>query len=203
MRQFVTSWLSYLVVGAVAAGSTAIIILYNDTQILEPLRTLNLIQSETDEEALELSDEEDIDAQGKVEAPELLPTWTLQSGDSNDTCTAPTFSGEARIRGWLVYGDNLGTSDWLFSVVPADQKKLPMYRYRLNGQDVTDVNQFVDLWEIPQELVQRVRMATPESPVTLTIKGYRLYCGGRPVVGFTELPSLPPLTDDDLGIDEE
>jgi hypothetical protein len=52
----------------------------------------------------------------------------------------------------------------------------------------TDTNQFAYLDAIPEDIVSRIRTATPDSPTTITVKGYRLYCEGSPLLSFEEIP---------------
>lgn len=184
LRTYVRPYLSYILVALVAAGSAVMIVRYTDESLVP-----SFLSIDTTEEPEDLSEEiPEID--GRVEVVETPGNWTLVSGDMKDTCTAPTFSGEAQVRGWLVYAETLGTKEWMFQIAKADQRKLPMFEFVSGGLTRTDVNQMAYLDSIPDELVGRIRTATPESPVTVTVKGYRLYCEGSPLLSFEEIPPV-------------
>lgn len=50
--------------------------------------------------------------------------WKLVSGNPDDFCTSPKYSGDVKIRGWYEWGTNYVTQQWLFRVDPRDREKL-------------------------------------------------------------------------------
>jgi hypothetical protein len=182
LRTHIRPLFSYILVAMVAAGSAVAIVKYMDDALVPSILGIDIL-----EETEDLSDEiPEID--GTVEVTETPGNWVLISGDMKDTCTAPAFSGEAKIKGWLVYREVLGTKEWMFQIAKADQSKLPMFELISGGVTKTDTNQFAYLDAIPEDIVSRIRTATPDSPTTITVKGYRLYCEGSPLLSFEEIP---------------
>lgn len=194
LRTRIKPFVSYLLVAVVAAGSAVALVKYMDNSLVPSILGIDTVDVSED-----LSEEvPEID--GRVEVAETPGNWLLVSGDMKDTCTAPAFTGEEKIRGWLTYAETIGTKEWMFQIAKTDQRKLPMSELVSSGVTRSDVNRMAYLENIPEDLVDDIRTATPDKPITVTIKGYRLYCEGSPILSFEE---IPPVTEDGVENTEE
>lgn len=113
--------------------------------------------------------------------------WKLVSGNPEDTCSGPQYEGSATIRGWYSYEENYVEKEWLFRVVDEDVKKLPL-------QNITAkyswFNTKLSVVDASSELEDKLKRATKENPVSITIKGYSAYCEGNPSVSLKGVGAL-------------
>ncbi len=187
----IPTFLAYLLLILMAVGAIGVIVRSLETALPTASPALSITDEINEEDDIEGSVPE---VDGRVEATAVPSGWTLVAGELSDTCTAPTFSGEARIRGWLVYTETLGSPEWLFQIADSDQAKLPLHTFTQSGLIRTDVNRLAFLDRIPESLVTPIRSATPEKPVTITVRGYRLYCEEHPSLSF-DIPTDDPLSE--------
>lgn len=97
--------------------------------------------------------------------------WHLVSGDSKDSCTRPTYEGSVVIRGWYEWRTNYVGKEWMLVVNKADESKLVTgfpwsLSFKLNNAS--------------PELEEELKNATPDKPVSLTVKKLGYYCEGSP-----------------------
>jgi hypothetical protein len=102
--------------------------------------------------------------------------WKLVSGDPNQDCGSPTYSGSVQVRGRLVWDYFYVEREWMFEVVPEDQQKIFKSGYRGKFQ----------LLNSPTDLQKQLASATLDRPVKITVKGLAYYCEGAPGVSVTE-----------------
>ncbi|HLN18729.1 MAG TPA: hypothetical protein VK255_01000, partial [Patescibacteria group bacterium] len=100
----------------------------SETTIYGPKYTYQIIYNEINSKTLEplydqiistfiLNDEID---QNKMNY------WELTSGNQIDTCSNPTFKGEATVHGWYSWDYVYVEKDWVLNISPDDAKKLPV-----------------------------------------------------------------------------
>ncbi len=101
--------------------------------------------------------------------------WKLVSGDPNQDCGSPTYSGSVQVRGRLVWDYFYVEREWMFEVIPEDQQKIFKSGYRGKFQ----------LLNAPADLQKQLASATLNTPVNLTLRGLAYYCEGAPSVSVT------------------
>lgn len=101
--------------------------------------------------------------------------WKLVSGDPNQDCGSPTYSGSVQVRGRLVWDYFYVEREWMFEVIPEDRHKIFKTGYRGKFQ----------LLNAPFDLQKQLASATLANPVTVTLKGLAYYCEGAPGVSVT------------------
>lgn len=112
----------------------------------------------------------------------INPGWKLVSGDLNDTCSRPTFQGEAEVRGWYVWETSYVSKEWLFRIVPEDLDKLPLSWTTENGGSVFAERPFFKLADADPALVKKLKNASQKNPVKITIRWFYIYCEGAPII---------------------
>lgn len=96
-------------------------------------------------------------------------SWTLVSGNPEELCTAPTWRGQAEIKGWYSY-ENIyveGTEEWVFNVISEDQNKFPLKTV-----------QKTMIKYGPPQTEDQLRQTTKDAPVSIVIKEVSFYCEG-------------------------
>ena len=123
----------------------------------------------------------------EVEETSKVSEWKLISGNPNDTCSSPTYSGEAEVRGFYVYDVSYVDKEWLLQILPEDATKVPVNKVY---DDISYANWLVkpqfSLNGATPELVEELKSATKDNPKTITIKGFKAYCEGVPQVSLSE-----------------
>jgi len=110
---------------------------------------------------------------------ETISNWQLVSGDPSDTCTKPTFKGEATVKGWYAYEDiYVEQKDWVFNVIKEDVSKLPQI-YDAYNKKYLNIEKF-RISDATPALQVSLKKYTKENPGEITIKSYWLYCEGLP-----------------------
>jgi len=146
----------------------------------------NTNENESENEATE-EETEDTTSDEAEEKTETKVEWKLVSGDPLDTCSSPTYTGEAEINGWYVYETNYVDKEWLFQISDEDVDKLPVEElYGDQGYTEWLKKPLLQLTGASEELENELKSASVENPVTITIKGYRVYCEGNPQIGLEE-----------------
>ncbi|HEX8974434.1 MAG TPA: hypothetical protein VF817_03035 [Patescibacteria group bacterium] len=111
--------------------------------------------------------------------PSDISEWKLVSGNPDDTCSSPTWTGNVTVRGWYVYDTSYADKEWLFAVSKDDQAKLPLQLKFGNGNSINEKLKIVDA---NPELVAQLKKATQDNPIPVEVKKYTAYCEGVPVV---------------------
>lgn len=101
--------------------------------------------------------------------------WKLVSGDPDQDCGSPTYSGSVQVRGRLVWDYFYVEREWMFEVVPEDQQKIFRSGYRGKFQ----------LLNAPIDLQKQLALATLKAPVNVVLRGLAYYCEGAPGVSVT------------------
>lgn len=112
--------------------------------------------------------------------------WKLVSGDPSDTCSSPTYSGEAKLNGWYVFDYSYVEKEWLLQVAEEDAKKIPVeevYGEKSYGEWIKKP-QFL-LGGVTPELENELKNASPENPIEVTVKGFKAYCEGAPQLSIS------------------
>jgi hypothetical protein len=118
--------------------------------------------------------------------------WQLVSGDPKDTCTTPTYNGQVQIHGWYSWEEAYVEKEWVLRISPEDAKNLPLYDEFSSHKEF---NQKLKLTDASKELEDKLKSASWEKPETITIRNYKLYCEGAPLVSqnaANETASLTP-----------
>lgn len=107
--------------------------------------------------------------------------WKLVSGDPSDTCSSPTYKGEAQIRGFYVYDYSYVEKEWLLQILPEDANKIPVNQVYSdkNYSEWIKKPQFA-LGGVTPELEKELKSASKDNPKTITVKGFKAYCEGVP-----------------------
>lgn len=136
--------------------------------------------NETKEEDVNENDEAD-ETEDKTTKADKTSDWKLISGDINDTCSSPTYSGEAQISGWYVYDYSYVEKEWLLQISAEDTDKIPVAEVygEKSYSEWIKKPQFV-LDGVTPELEKELKNASSEKPKTITVKGFKAYCEGAP-----------------------
>lgn len=121
--------------------------------------------------------------------PAKMNYWELTVGNPEDSCSSPTYLGEAIVGGWLTWDYVYVEKDWVLNISQEDAKKLPI-KELLGGTESYD--QFMKkpvfiLTDGSKTLIEQLKQASPENPVKLTIKGFKMYCEGAPMVSLSPM----------------
>jgi hypothetical protein len=108
--------------------------------------------------------------------------WKLISGNALDNCSKPTYSGESTIHGWYEWDYVYVEKDWVLKIAAVDQQKLPVYYYDENGK--AQYAEGARLVDVTPELIKKLKAASKNNPVELTVKGFSAYCEGAPSVSI-------------------
>lgn len=114
--------------------------------------------------------------------------WTQISGDANDTCTNPKFTGNVTLTGWMVTEEAYfgGMMDFL-KVPHPEFQKLPwdLLNAGAMAKALATSNEPVTLVvDDPTSniLLTKLKAANPSNPVTFTATEFSHYCEGWGVV---------------------
>ncbi|MEK7523407.1 MAG: hypothetical protein AAB588_00060 [Patescibacteria group bacterium] len=118
--------------------------------------------------------------------PTINQKWKLVSGDVEDTCSKPTFAGEATVRGWYVWEAAYveGTETWMLKVIAEDVKELPLQNL---VSTYPEFNKTLRVVDVPADLEAKLKKASEKNPVAVTLKGYSAYCEGAPIASLKGL----------------
>lgn len=126
-----------------------------------------------------------INATNTATNTEVTPKWRLISGDPKDTCTTPTYNGEAKIHGWYVYETSYVEKEWLLRIADDDVDKTPVKSvYSEADYNSYKTNPVARISDVTPETVTKLKNASRSNPAEITIKGFRAYCEGSPYVSL-------------------
>lgn len=119
-------------------------------------------------------------------AADKINYWELVSGNPTDTCSGPTYSGEAIVHGWYEWDYVYVEKSWVLRISSEDAKKLPIKEI-LGGTAFYD--EFMKkpalvLTDAPAKLQAELKQASLENPVELKLQGFKMYCEGAPMVSL-------------------
>jgi hypothetical protein len=117
---------------------------------------------------------------------ELTSNWEIVSGDPNDTCSRPSYSGEATINAWYVYDYDYVEKRWLIKISKNDLKNI------FKDQTAATYNPTFSLIDMDKELEERLKNSSESNPVKLTIRSLYFYCEG------SVRASLNPVKDEQI-----
>lgn len=106
--------------------------------------------------------------------------WTLTSGDPNDTCSSPSFSGSVAVKGWYVQGDVPYQPDqkaWYLKIDGSDISKLPI---QLQAVYKGDSSLEIILNQPDNSLVAKLKQASESNPQAIMLTQFSQYCEGLP-----------------------
>lgn len=126
------------------------------------------------------------DENNSLEMPSTTE-WKLLSGEVNDTCSKPTFSGEATIHGWYASEVLFDEQEWVFKVAKEDIANLPLQNVIT---DHPNFNETLNIVDASDSLEDQLKNASEENPELITIKGYSAYCEGSPRVSLEGVDAL-------------
>jgi hypothetical protein len=112
--------------------------------------------------------------------------WELTGGNPTDTCSSPTYSGEATIHGWYEWDYVYVEKNWVLRISTEDAKRLPIKEI-LGGTEY--YNEFMKkpglvLADAPKNLQEELKQASAENPIELNVRGFKMYCEGAPIVSL-------------------
>jgi hypothetical protein len=126
-----------------------------------------------------------------VETFKILPPhetangWKLISGVPEDTCMTPTYEGEAIIRGWYEWDYSYVEKEWVLKILPQDAPKLPAEdAYGAESYGHFSKDPVLRLIDADPQLARKLKAASKDNPVELTVKGFSAYCEGAPSVSL-------------------
>jgi hypothetical protein len=98
---------------------------------------------------------------------------TSQKNEKNksENCSKHAYEGEVAIHGWYVFENN----EWLLQIADGDLGKLPA------GYNKSKV----ELADGPADLIKKLKSASQENSVEVTIKGFYTHCEGFPMVSVS------------------
>ena len=99
----------------------------------------------------------------------IFSEWKLISGDPQNSCSRPKYSGEVSIRGWYEWKTNYTSKQWVLHVYPEDKEKL-----------IDGYKGFYSLINVSDSLAEKLKEANKENPVSITVKELGYYCEGLP-----------------------
>jgi hypothetical protein len=109
--------------------------------------------------------------------------WKLISGSPGDSCSTPTYEGEATIHGWYEWDYSYVEKEWVLKIFPADAEKLPAKNaYGEESYSHFSKSPVLRLADADAQLVRKLKAASKTKPVPLTVKGFSAYCEGAPNV---------------------
>jgi hypothetical protein len=111
--------------------------------------------------------------------PFVPQPWKLAKGDPADTCTSPTFTGLAKVKGWYVWDYNYIEKAWLIKINQTDLSNLPINKFPLELQANYRKDPLFVLNEPSKELEDQLKQAGEDNPVDITVTGFNQYCEGR------------------------
>ena len=121
--------------------------------------------------------------------PGRLNYWELTAGNPADTCSGPTYAGEATVHGWFDWNYVYVEKSWVLNISKEDAEKLPIKEI-LGGTVYYDEfmkSPALVLSDAPQKLQEELKQASPENPIELKIRGFRMYCEGAPTVSLNPM----------------
>ena len=113
------------------------------------------------------------------EFSKLQPGWKLVSGNPRQDCSRAVYEGEVAVRGWYEWDYIYVEKDWVFNIVSEDIGKIttdPGNRWYWSYR----------LADAPKDLEARLKKASREKPVAVTLKGLSFYCEG--IAGASLVP---------------
>jgi hypothetical protein len=113
--------------------------------------------------------------------------WKLISGSPEDSCSTPTYEGEATIHGWYEWDYSYVEKEWVLKILPADAEKIPAkdaYGEESYGHFSTDP--VLRLVDADAQLTKKLKAASKTKPVALTVRGFSAYCEGAPNVSLAK-----------------
>ncbi len=116
--------------------------------------------------------------------------WVLVSGDPTDTCMSPTYEGSATLNGWYVYDYNYVDKDWLLEIPDDELNKLPLSEISCGDVMCDEAfagNAHFNLVDADPDLEEEMKAASAESPVSVTVSGFGMYCEGVPALSISGL----------------
>ncbi|MFA6048211.1 MAG: hypothetical protein WCV59_04725 [Parcubacteria group bacterium] len=126
---------------------------------------------------------------GDFVTPNEINYWELVSGNPTDTCSGPTYQGEATVHGWYEWDYVYVEKNWTLVITKEDAKKLPIKEI-LGGtvyyDEIMKDPTFV-LADAPVKLQEQLKQASPENPIELKLHGFKMYCEGAPTVSLNPM----------------
>lgn len=121
--------------------------------------------------------------------PDKINYWELTGGNPSDTCSGPTYSGEATVHGWYSWDYVYVEKSWVLNISTEDAEKLPIKEI-LGGTVYYD--EFMKkpglvLTDAPVKLQAELKQASEENPVELKLQGFKMYCEGAPTVSLNPM----------------
>lgn len=143
------------------------------------------------------------DVSGSITQGKVIKEWELVEGEAQDTCTHPTFKGEAIVYGWYEYADDYVEKAWQFHVsdqdlynLPVNQlfngtesllfsyyKTHPLFRLYKNYVTHTESNNPVN---ISAALEAKLKNASAQKPYPIRVTQFSQYCEGSGVIVVKE-----------------
>ncbi len=97
--------------------------------------------------------------------------WRRVGGDPKEDCSDHIYEGKVVVRGWYEWRMNYVERDWMLVVDESDESRLITGFPRLLSFKLRNVS---------PELEESLKNATPNKPVSLTVKKLGYYCEGSP-----------------------
>lgn len=143
------------------------------------------------------------DVSGSLTEGNVIKEWKLVEGEAQDTCTIPTFTGEAIVYGWYEYSDDFIEKTWQFHVSDQDIYNIPTNQlYNADGssllpfykknpwfhvfQRYTTHTTNLNIVKISQDLETKLKNASEQKPYPIKVTQFSQYCEGSGVLVVQE-----------------
>lgn len=127
-------------------------------------------------------------AKEKTPSTKIAATgWQLVSGNAEDTCSTPIYKGEAKIKGWYVWDYNYVEKTWMLEIAEEDIDKLPIkeaYGEETFALWKKNANYIFRLTDAETQLERKLKSASKTKPIEITVRGFKAYCEGAPLVSI-------------------
>jgi hypothetical protein len=113
-----------------------------------------------------------IEIYGEMDSLSFLRVASYKNTDKN--CRNRGFEGSAQIHSWYEKQGN----EWILKVADEDLATLPLFE---NSKEYKLKNSSVKIIDLTPDLEQKLKLATKDNPVLVTITGYVHTCSGTPI----------------------